>query len=163
MRTLLFATLVGTLFAGAGSTWHPFTTFYAAGDNDPANSRTIAYPKSSGNPTVHDAAGGIGTWANPVTFATDPRELAPGTRIYVPRLRKYFVMEDQCRSCTRAWNNGRKRQIDLWAGPYAGAAIVRCEYALTLSPGDEQVIVHASAGRPVDLRPIYSPTRGCWQ
>ena len=154
MRALILAAVVAT--------WHPFTTFYAAGDNDPAPSRTIAYPKSDGFPTVHDKAGGIGTWANPVTFATDPHELKPGTRIYLPRLRKYFVMEDGCTSCTRAWRHGKKRQIDLWAGAYSGKALTHCEYALTLSAGQETVIVHASPGRGVDLRPLYSPKTGCW-
>lgn len=51
------------------------------------------------------ATEGKGTFDDPNTFATaardagSPAEFAPGTRIYVPEVRKYFVMEDQCYEC----------------------------------------------------------------
>lgn len=57
-------------------------TFYAAADNDPAGSTDIAYANSR-----HAAAGGTGTFTDPLTLASDPGELRPGTVVYYPRSR----------------------------------------------------------------------------
>jgi hypothetical protein len=57
-------------------------TFYGGPDNDPPGSTEIAYPNSR-----HPAAGGTGTYDDPITAASDPRALPPGTLLYDPRLR----------------------------------------------------------------------------
>ncbi|MGH3657350.1 MAG: hypothetical protein ACRDUA_11875 [Micromonosporaceae bacterium] len=78
---------------------------HGAADNDPPGSTAIAYPR------VHRRAGGTKTYAEAITFATNYHATdPPGTRIYVPRLAKYFVMEDDCR-CDQPINH-----VDLWAG-----------------------------------------------
>ncbi|CAF1401659.1 unnamed protein product [Adineta ricciae] len=68
----------------------------------------IAYPKSDGYPTKHNSATeDQGIYEDPITFATNKRELDIGTMIYVPFLRKYFIMEDLCESAVRAWDQGQ--------------------------------------------------------
>lgn len=64
-------------------------TFYGFPDNCPPSAAT-AYE------IVHSLAGGTGTWADPITYAGFAAFTPPGTMIYVPQLRKYFVMEDDC-------------------------------------------------------------------
>jgi len=72
----------------------------------------ISYAKDYGYPTIHDQAGGSGTYKNPITFASASGELRPGTHIYIPWLHKYFMKEDDCASCSSSpsW------QFDLWVG-----------------------------------------------
>src|SRR5580692_8695053 len=57
-------------------------TFYGWDDNSPPGN-AIAYPAGS-FPTVHTAAGGTGTYADPITYATDKSEIPIGTRLYAP-------------------------------------------------------------------------------
>jgi hypothetical protein len=129
-------------------------TFYGGLDNDPPASTEIAYPNGR-----HPAAGGTGTYADPVTVASDPRALPPGTLLYEPRLRIYLVMEDDCAECIIQWDHGRVGHIDIWTGT-AGAGLQACEQALT--PDDPVTIeVNPPPGRPVDPRPLYTPGGGC--
>ena len=74
--------------ADAGESLSVYATFYGWADNSPPGG-AIAYPKSDGNPTVHETAGGSGTYADPITFATDKAELPVGTLLYVPFIEKY--------------------------------------------------------------------------
>lgn len=90
-----------------------YVTLYGYQDNDPPNSDTIAYPKSDGYNTVHDTAGGLGTWQDPITFAAGAefREIYRiGTRIYVPHLQIYCILEDDCATCNTLW------WVDIWVG-----------------------------------------------
>jgi 3D (Asp-Asp-Asp) domain-containing protein len=129
-------------------------TFYAAADNDPPGSAEIAYPNSR-----HTAAGGTGTYADPLSLAADPRAIQVGTRVYYPQLRKYFVMEDDCAQCITDWRSSRTPHIDLWTGDYQGSALLACENALT-PDGRVAVEVNPPPGRPVDPRPLFNG-RGC--
>jgi hypothetical protein len=132
----------------AGRSMSAKITFYAAYDNDPAGSTQIAYP------SVHSEAGGTGTFADPVTMASDADQIAPGTRIYYPPLRKYFVMEDQCASCLGSGSFW----IDLYTGGATDAGVEDCEAALT--PGGNVTIeIDPPAGRAVDTTPLYSNGR----
>ncbi|TVT13451.1 hypothetical protein LWP59_16180 [Amycolatopsis acidiphila] len=94
-------------------------TFYAAEDNDPPGSREIAFPE-----VLHGRAGGTGTFADPLTFAAADGVFAPGTRIYVPDVKRYFILEDTCATCSGS-------HIDLWVGPATDSAVLDCEDALT--------------------------------
>ena len=80
----------------------------------------IEYPRDGGYPTVHDWAccRDGGSYADPITFASQPDELPPGTRIYIPVFKRYFIKEDLCQGCytlPRAW------QFDLWVGGVGAA------------------------------------------
>jgi 3D (Asp-Asp-Asp) domain-containing protein len=131
-------------------------TFYGGPDNDPPGSTDIAYPNGR-----HGSAGGVGSYDDPVTLATDPRELPPGTVVYVPRFEKYFVMEDDCEDCIAEWGAHRRPHIDLWMAA-TGSTLPACEQTLT-PDAPVPVEINPPAGRPVDTRPLYDPATGsCW-
>ena len=90
-----------------------YVTVYGWADNSPPGG-AIAYPMNGGFPTLRDAAGGTGTYADPITFATDKDELPIGTRVYVPFIEKYVMMEDDCVECDSDWTTSHKWHIDLW-------------------------------------------------
>ncbi|WP_379626530.1 hypothetical protein [Pseudonocardia sp. GCM10023141] len=133
----------------AGRSWSASITFYGAGDNDPPGSLAIAHPIAG-----HAEAGGAGTYADPISMASDVREVAVGTIVYYPPLQKYFVMVDDCASCIEEWNDSRHPHLDLWAGDFSGSDFVACEHALT-PDGPVTVELDPPAGRPVDTRPLY--------
>jgi hypothetical protein len=161
---------VTILFAGgtayAAETQQTFLTFYGWWDNTPPGG-AIAYPQ------IHKTAGGKGTYADPITFATTSKALKPGTKVYVPRVKKYFIMEDSCTECSQDWdgrgpNGGPKlRHIDLWIGGKGGSpmAAIDCEDALTHYNADgtpvmEPVIANPSANETVDPVPIFNTGTG---
>src|SRR5205085_4332561 len=76
-----------------------YVTLYGFVDNSPP-SAIIS------NGQIHKTAGGTGTFADPVTFATDIHEFKPGTIVYYSFLKKYFIMEDTCTECTKDWTGG---------------------------------------------------------
>lgn len=129
-------------------------TFYGGLDNDPPGSSEIAYPNGR-----HPVAGGTGAYADPVTAASDPRELPPGTLLYEPRLRIYLVVEDECAECVVQWDRGRVGHIDIWTGA-SGAGLPACEQALTPN-GPVTIEVNPPPGRPTDPRPLYPPGGTC--
>lgn len=172
------ALLAGAPSASAGSasaasaaagTQQTFLTFYGWWDNTPPGG-AISYP------TLHSTAGGTGTYADPITFASDKAEIAPGTRIWVPRVRKYFVMEDGCDECSADWsgkgpNGGPKlAHFDLWLGGKGGNPMkaIECENALTNytasnTPSMEPVVIDPPSGEPYDSAPIFNTsTGGCY-
>jgi 3D (Asp-Asp-Asp) domain-containing protein len=116
-------------------------TFYAAADNDPAGSREIAFPG------LHREAGGTGTFADPLTFAAAKGVFKPGTKVYVPDVQRYFILEDSCATCAGS-------HIDLWTGPAVDSGVIRCEEALTRS-GARPYQVNPPAGLPVVAGDLY--------
>jgi len=112
----------------------------------------IEYARDYGYPTVHDCAGGTGTWRDPITFASQLGEWVPGTRVYIPFFRAYFMKEDYCSTCFR-----RVLQMDVWAGKApAGSAIADFWHRL-------RVEVNPPRGLPTTSRrglTGWSPTAG---
>lgn len=106
-------------------------TLFGWADNDPP-SADIAYP------VIHSTAGGAGTFQNPITFAAEPFQFKPGTKIYVPRLHKYFIMEDWCESAHRKYMKKKGLPlIDLWIGGTAKsnkAELLEAENDLSQTP-----------------------------
>ncbi|MFI6326087.1 carbohydrate-binding protein [Nonomuraea sp. NPDC050556] len=165
----LFALLAATLIAApayAATTQQTFLTFYGWWDNTPPGG-DISYPR------IHDEAGGKGTYADPITFATSSAEAAPGTKIYVPRVKKYFIMEDSCQECGEDWSgegpNGGPGlwHFDLWLGGEGGDPMdaIDCEDALTHynsngTPTLEPVIVNPGSSEVVDPTPIFNTSTG---
>lgn len=134
-----------------------YFTSYAYNDNDDGNGHygtaAIAYPD-----THHPiATEGKGTYADPITFATDPREIPPHTMIYVPYLQKYFFMEDACAECTSDWNHAHKWRTDLFMGPNNALqpepALANCESKITRNA---VMYINAGPGYPVDVTPLFS-------
>lgn len=81
-------------------------TFYGWVDNDPPG-KNIAFPKSRYPSSLHNQAGGIGTYSDPVTIAVKEGRWPPGTKMYVPILQKYGIVEDICANCN-------EDHIDVW-------------------------------------------------
>jgi 3D (Asp-Asp-Asp) domain-containing protein len=149
---------VDAIDAAAGTTLSVYVTFYGWADNSPPGG-AIAYPKSGGFPTVHDVAGGTGTLADPVTFATDKAEFPAGTILYVPFIEKYVVMEDDCAECDSDWTGSQKRHIDVWMNSNAAEdmnALLQCEDAWTRTTAN--IEVNPPAGRVVTTAPLFDPS-----
>lgn len=128
-------------------------TFYGGPDNDPPGP-AIAHPNAR-----HGQAGGTGTNEDPITTASDPRAVPVGTLLYLPSLRKYLVMEDDCAACIEEWTATRTGHIDVWTG-LSGSELLACEEALT-PPGPVLVEVGPPPDRPVEPQPLYSEETGC--
>ena len=142
----------------AGTMVSLYVTFYGWVDNSPPGN-AIAYPKSDGYPTLHDGAGGAGSYADPITFATDKAEYAPGTRIYLPFAQKYVMMEDDCVECDSDWTSSHERHIDVWMnsnGTEMPSALLACEDHWTMNAAT--VEVDPPAGRPVTSPPLFDPS-----
>ena len=70
----------------------------------------------------------MGTHADPITYAGATAATPKGSIIYVPKYKKYFIMEDQCEECEKDWKNKQMYHMDLWTGPsHAVTAVVVCE------------------------------------
>ena len=113
--------------ARATTTVQAFMTLYGYVDNSPPG-RSIAHP------CIHRRAGGAGTFTNPVTFATDVKEVGWCQIIYVPYMKRYFIHEDECSECDHDWRTLHKYRFDMWAGGDAASlknpektALLRCE------------------------------------
>jgi hypothetical protein len=170
---LVVASTVGLIIAGsaaqaspASTTTNMYVTFYGWYDNSPPGAG-IAYPG------LHSSAGGTGTFADPITFATDKSELKAGTKVYYATVKKYFVMEDDCTECDEDWtghgpDGGPKFwHVDLWTGGKGGneKAAIDCEDALTQSnpdgsPKQTPVLVNPPSNEPVDSTPLFNAQTG---
>ena len=132
-------------------------TFYGYDDNDDGKghfgSSAIALP------SLHKiATEDFGTYDHPSTFATDTRIASKGTKIYIPRLHKYYIMEDKCGACTTAADAGSMR-IDLYMGDndaLQGNSLDQCEMILTQVGSIDTVIVNPASTYPVSTTPLYS-------
>jgi hypothetical protein len=152
-----------------------YVTWYGFNDNScqvetDHNCNTIGFPMSDGFPTKHEiGTEGDGSYANPGTFATaaddsgSPAEFAPGTIIYIPKVRKYFIMEDQCAECGMEWDQKKAYHVDVWMGPSYGsddAALMGCEDDLTLGDGTFMgtgtIIVNPAPDLPVEPAPLFA-------
>jgi 3D (Asp-Asp-Asp) domain-containing protein len=133
-------------------------TFYGWDDNCPPGG-AIAYPMSAGFPTIHDTAGGIGTYANPITFATDKDEIPIGTIVYAPFIEKYLVMEDDCGQCDTDWSTSMTWHIDIWMnsnGTESPTALDSCEDQWTQSA--TTIEIDPPPGRTVTTAPLFVPS-----
>jgi 3D (Asp-Asp-Asp) domain-containing protein len=150
------------------STMNAKVTFYGYPDNEDGsgqfNTNAIAYDLQWQGQSRHKnaqgepVAGGIGTFADPITMAASEGNalLPPGTLVYIPGLKKYFIVEDICGNCTAGW-------VDLWMESNAGSnpdAVIQCEANWT---GDvnrlKEIWINASSGLVVDTNPFFDTGR----
>ena len=143
--------------ADAGTLMSVYVTFYGWADNSPPGG-AIAYPKSDGYPTVHETAGGTGTFSDPITFATDKAEFPVGTILYVPFIEKYVMMEDDCVECDSDWTSSHKWHIDLWMNSDAtenASSLASCEDRWTRDA--TEVELSPPPDRTVTTTPLFTP------
>ncbi|WP_098961220.1 hypothetical protein [Pseudonocardia sp. N23] len=130
-------------------------TFYSAADNDPPGSTDIAHPSDR-----HHTAGGTGAFDDPITMATDVREIPVGGVVYSPKLQRYFVMEDDCAPCIAEWGASKKAHVAFWIGGGTDSRVTACEDSLT-SARPVTIQYDPPPGLTVDTRPLYSAGK-CW-
>jgi len=133
-----------------------FVTYYGWPDNGPPPGNGIAYPQSQYQHTYHEVAGGIGTYQDPVTFASSANLFKIGTKLYVPYLKKYVVKEDLCGSC----GSSALPHIDIWmeSNESFASELDQCQGAYTR----ESVAVEVAPppGRPVNPTPLFNKSTG---
>jgi hypothetical protein len=157
---LLCAVVLGRVIpAHASSPTNFLVTLYGWPDNSPPGG-DIAYP------VIHKSAGGTGTYSDPITAASDKSELPVGTKIYVPFLHRYFILEDDCTECDEDWTGHgpdggpRLHHVDLWVGgqdAHSSKAVISCEDNLTKSSAS--VIVDPPSSEPVDTTPLFDSSQ----
>ena len=121
-------------------------TGYSWFDNTPPGSSEVA------NPIVHQKAGGVGSYADPITVAVANGSFKAGTRFYVASLKRYLIVEDSGAS-------SGKNHLDVWIGGKGGSksGVSKCMDRFTGKSTAEQ---NPPAGRPVLSGPIYG-AGGC--
>jgi len=91
-----------------------YVTFYGFDDNDDGNPTHLGTDVIS-HAAVHDSANeDLGTYERPGTLAADVGFLSPGTKVYVPALERYYVMEDTCRECSEDWLQNKRTSISMF-------------------------------------------------
>jgi hypothetical protein len=152
-----------------------YTTGYTWFDNTPAGSAEISHP------VLHARAGGTGTYNDPITIAVghslatgrDVLDYPAGTRLYLPHVRRYFIVEDTCgdggapqnRGChdlsTAA--SGASTWVDLYVGGGSGdseTAVQDC--ASKVTDGDSELhrlIVKPASTYAVVPGPLFQKGR----
>ncbi|KAJ3294135.1 hypothetical protein HK104_003914 [Borealophlyctis nickersoniae] len=144
--------------SGSGQTMNNvLVTFYGFDDNtnesgDGFGADVIAHPGLG--PKKHARAKeGTGAFNDPITFASDPKKFPPGTIIYVPYVKKYYIMEDDCTECIHE----SKPHVDLWMGPNADTkgAVMCCENVT--GKDSTTIIKNAGPGFAVDTNSLFTP------
>jgi chitinase len=144
-----------------------FTTGYTWFDNTPRGSSTISAP------VLHHQAGGTGTYADPITLAVghslaggkDTLDYPAGTRFYVPKVRRYFIVEDACGDGQSPQNGpchnlstaprGATTWIDMYVGGGSGdseSAVQACTDKVT---GLTTVVENPGPNLPVVEGPLF--------
>jgi len=152
------AIMVSMIFpasASASTTSTMYVTGYSYWDNDPPGSGEIAFPKSDGYPTLHNTAAGNGSFSNPTTVAVGlvngAPQFKPGTKLYVPNVRRYFIVEDSCADCGKG--HGGYRWIDLWVDG-STSSVASADACMSKITGYHKVIVGPSNGYSVSYNAI---------
>lgn len=134
-RRLPSFALIGAVWAGAQATAQTFDgpaqvyrTAYTWHDNTPPGSAVIA------RSVVHDRAGGVGTWEDPITVAVGHSatgsvhtwDVPAGTRLYFPDLARYGVVEDLCGDGDRPQDGPATPDSKATSGWTSGSTAVPC-------------------------------------
>jgi hypothetical protein len=114
-------------------------TFYGYPDNSPPGPQVQFSCGGRGG-----KAGGVGTYAEPLTMASELGRFAQCEIVYSPYLQKYLRNEDSCASCTGDW-------VDVWLGSTTsngGSPLLSCQNTLTGNDKADRTIIQAP---PADL------------
>jgi hypothetical protein len=151
-----------TTGSAARRTFTAFVTGYTWFDNTPPGSAEISHP------VLHRKAGGIGTYADPITVAVghdlssgrDVLDYPAGTRFYMPYLKRYFIVEDTCGDGPRPQHgachkhpSGVEAWLDIWVGGKGGTASSADSCARRIT-GNHRVQINPPNDRPVTAGPV---------
>lgn len=138
-----------------------YATYFGWFDNTPPGCATAYAGCANGN----------GTYADPITFASDTREFSVGTILYYPTVEKYFIMQDLCQECTEDWRGHgpdggpHLHHVDLWLDGEGGNEfdVINCEDALTQGLPDgapllTPFIENPPGNEPVSSEPLFNTT-----
>ncbi|HEX4249948.1 MAG TPA: hypothetical protein VH008_18930 [Pseudonocardia sp.] len=127
-----------------------FLTGYSFHDNTPPLSAIVSHP------ILHRAAGGTGTYRDPITVAVpgsgSRMRWRPGTRFYLPSVRRYVIVEDSGASPPP---RGVDTHLDMWIGGQGGtrSATDDCMDKLT---GTVTAVLNPRPGLPVMAGPVFA-------
>ncbi len=166
IRVLLVLVLLGVTWLPKERHMTVFLTGYSYWDNTPPASAII------GRPVIHQFAAGTGTYDDPVTLAVGWRidgnkvseDFQPGTRFYIPRLRKYAIVEDLCGDgakpqsgpCHIGWEGYPWLDIYVDGSTRNAEDSKRCMESFT---GIQSVLIAPRRGYRISPGPIVE--RGC--
>ena len=149
-----------SLVFGATTVKNVYLTFYGFDDNDNGAGQYATNVIS--DPVLHKVATeDLGTYDRPSTFAGDQlyRLTKPGDIIYIPGLKKYAIMEDTCRICTKDLDNLKKHRVDLFIGDNSkrqGDPLIKCQEYYTNEPFTDTIILNPPKNLPVDTSPLFA-------
>lgn len=127
-----------------------YLTGYSFHDNTPPESAVVSHP------ILHRVAGGQGTYRDPITVAVpgSPTRMTwlPGTRFYLPTVRRYVIVEDSGASPAP---RDVAAHLDMWIdGRHGGTGATEdCMSRLT---GTVEAVVSPPPGLPVLTGPIFA-------
>lgn len=160
------ATPAETRVASTSKQFPIYLTGYTYWDNTPPGSAEIA------RPVLRQRAGGTGTFANPITIAVghsivngrQTLDYPEGTRFYLPRLRKYAIVEDVCGDGPNpqggpchTGHNGHP-WLDIWIGG-KGVSAAESDSCARRITAVQSAIINPPRGLPVHEGEIA--TKGC--
>jgi hypothetical protein len=134
----------------AGRMLDIYLTGYSFHDNTPPGSASICCP------VLHDVADGTGTFQDPITVAVpgsgSGMEWPPGTKFYLPTLKRYLIVEDSGAGATPA---GVDTHLDVWVGGEGGSKSA-VDARMRQITGNVPAELNPPPGRPVTPGPIFS-------
>jgi len=110
-------------------------TGYSYQDNTPPGSADICCPQ------LHQKAGGQGTYADPITTAVASSSFPPGTRFYIPPIKRYVIVEDSGAS-------DGQNHLDIWVGGQ-GHSKSDSDACMDDFTGNATIIQNPAPGHPV--------------
>jgi len=110
-------------------------TGYSYQDNTPPGSADICCPQ------LHQKAGGQGTYEDPITTAVASSSFPPGTRFYVPPIKRYVIVEDSGAS-------DGQNHLDIWVGGQ-GHSKGDSDACMNSFTGSHQIIQNPGPDHPV--------------
>jgi len=107
--------------------------------------------------------GGSGTYADPITLATDYSEIPDKTIVYVKGFNKYFIHIDECAQCTTEWAS-HLAHVDLWVGtdPATGVGLDPGMCANQWGVMQLPIIVNPPPTLTVSTQPMESASGQCF-
>lgn len=125
----------GVIVTGSERSITAELTGYSYQDNTPPGSADICCP------VLHSKASGTGTYADPITTAVASDSFPPGTRFYIPPLKRYVIVEDSGAS-------DGENHLDIWVGGQ-GFSRSDSDACMNSYTGTHTIIQNPGPGHPV--------------